>query len=1071
MAEACLQLLLDNLFSLIKEEVGLIMGVEQEMNKLSSNLTAIQAVLEDAQRQQLESKQIRDWLCKLNDLTYEIEDILDECATEISKLKHNKSSKSSPNFGLKKILYRRKIGRRMKQVTGKLDMIAAEREKFHLREMGIERKSNYAATRETSSILNESEHIFGRDEEKEEIVDILVNQMQDCEQLSVLPIIGVGGLGKTTLARMVFNDTKVEEHFDLKIWVCVSDDFDLKTLIKAMIESATCKGTCSDLTSLDALQCRLRELLNPKRFLLVLDDVWNDDQEKWCKLKNAVAFGSKGSTVVVTTRLKKVADIMGTLPAHHLSGLSDENCWLLFKDRAFGQEKEEHPNLEPIGKKIVKKCGGVPLAAKALGGLLRFKRTEKEWLHILESEIWNLPQEESLLLPALQLSYHHLPLELRRCFAYCAVFPKDSLIEKEEVIFLWMAHGYISSNGILEEEDIGNEIWNELVLRSLFQDVREDYYRGKTTFTMHDLVHDLAQSLMENKVPGVQGRHFNDHKSASKGKIRQVNLRNHRVAFPCSIRVEIDLSFCLMNLNGLRTLDASFRRIDNMPSAIGNLKHLRYLNLSWTGIRTLPNAICSLWNLKILKLNGCYDLVGLPEQTRFLRNLRHLLLEDCGELKEMPPKIGELSSLKTLSMFVVGSGKGASRLGELQFLNIGGKLEIRHLERLEKHEDAKMANLHEKENLGELILRWELEDETFGTEKILDEKVLQALEPHPNMKTIKIHGFRGRYFPQWSSLVNLVEFELVNCRNCLRLPELGKLPHLKIMYLRDVGVEYIIMEDEIIMEYGICSKLFPSLEQLKLNDLQNLKGFSKEKVTEISIFPRLQNLDIYRCCSSLILPQLPSLKELTGCRGNNLTSLGRPDLLTSLLIHDGDIPDEVLENLTSLESLYIDEKSDLESSDSRKRLTCLPHGWSPHLASLKELWIGNCQEFVELPEDIRYLKSLTEIWLHDLPKMVSLPESLKHIPSPFTLWLHGLPELTKILAVCSTCISELRIWSCPKLTSLPDTIKEMKHLKYLSIRGCPELERRCEKEKGEDWHKIAHIPTLTIGSTYWVNEE
>ncbi|XP_073143379.1 putative disease resistance protein RGA4 [Henckelia pumila] len=1030
MAEACVQLLLDNLISLIKEEVGLIMGVEQEMNKLSSNLTAIQAVLQDAELKQLESKQIRDWLCKLNDLTYEIEDILDECATEISKLKHNKSSKSSPNFGLKKILYRRKIGRRMKQVTGKLNLIVAEREKFHLREMGIERKSNYAATRETSSILNESEHIFGRDEEKEAIVDILVNQTKDCEQLCVLPIIGVGGLGKTTLARMVFNDTKVDEHFDMKIWVCVSDDFDLKTLIKAMIESATGKaGTCSDLTSLDALQCRLRELLNQKRFLLVLDDVWNDDQEKWGKLKNAVAFGSKGATIVVTTRLKKVTDIMGTLPAHHLAGLSEENCWLLFKDRAFGQEKEEHPNLEPIGKKIVQKCGGVPLAAKALGGLLRFKRTQKEWLHILESEIWNLPQEETLLLPALQLSYHHLPLELRRCFAYCAVFPKDSKIEKEKVIFLWMAHGYISSNGILEEEDIGNEIWNELVLRSMFQDVTEDY--TGTTFTMHDLVHDLAQSVMENKVPGVQ-RQFNDHKSATEGKIRQVNLGKNHVAFPCSIRVEIDLSYCLMNLNGLRTLDASNTRIDNIPSTIGNLKHLRHLNLSFNQIRTLPNAICSLWNLKILNLNSCYDLVGLPEQMRFLRNMRHLLLECCHKLNEMPPKIGELSSLKTLSLFVVGSGKGASRLGELQFLNIGGTLEIRHLERVEKHEDAKMANLHDKENLGELILRWE--DETFGTEKILDEKVLEALEPHPNIKTIQIDGFRGRYFPQWwrnSSLVNLVEFELVNCRNCLRLPQLGKLSHLKIMYLRDVGVEYIIMEDEIIMEYGISSKLFPSLERLRLDELQNLKGFSKEKVTEISIFPRLQNLDIYRCCSSLILPQLPSLKVLTGCRGNNLTSLGRPDLLTSLLIHDGDIPDEVLENLTSLESL----------------------------------WISNCQEFVELPEDIRYLKSLTEIWLHDLPKMVSLPESLKHLPSLFCLSLYKLPELTKILAVCSTCISELRIWSCPKLTSLPDTIKEMKHLKYLSIRGCPELERRCEKEKGEDWHKIAHIRKI------WVNKE
>ncbi|KAK4485089.1 hypothetical protein RD792_007697 [Penstemon davidsonii] len=352
MAEAFVQILVDNLSSLIQGEIGLIMGVDEEMNKLSSTLTTIQAVLEDAEEKQLESKPIRNWLCKLNDLTYEIDDILDECATEVSKSEHKINKKNR----LKKILYQYKIGRRMKEVTKKLDAVAAERTQYHLREMVVDRQSKVVPMRQTCSVLNESHPVFGRDEEKEKIVDILVNQMSECKELSVLPIIGMGSLGKTTLAQLVFNDERLADHFEIRLWVCVSDEFDIITLIKAILESESGNGSASELLHLDTLRRRLSELLNQKRYLLVLDDVWNEDQEKWSLLKSYLACGSSVASIVVTTRLKSVADIMSTFPAHHLAGLSEEDCWDLMKQRAFGQEEEEHPNLEAIGKQIVKKC-------------------------------------------------------------------------------------------------------------------------------------------------------------------------------------------------------------------------------------------------------------------------------------------------------------------------------------------------------------------------------------------------------------------------------------------------------------------------------------------------------------------------------------------------------------------------------------------------------------------------------------------------------------------------------------------------------------------------------------------
>ncbi|KAH0642844.1 hypothetical protein KY289_033818 [Solanum tuberosum] len=252
---------------------------------------------------------------------------------------------------------------------------------------------------------------------------------------------------------MIFNDQRVTEHFYPKIWICISDNFDEKRLIKAIVESIEGKSL-SDM-DLAPLQKKLQELLNGKRYFLVLDDVWNEDQQKWANLRAVLKVGASGAFVLTTTRLEKVGSIMGTLQPYELSNLSPEDCWLLFIQRAFGHQEEINPNLVAIGKEIVKKCGGVPLAAKTLGGILHFKREEREWEHVRDSPIWNLPQDESSIMPALRLSYHHLPLDLRQSFVYCAVFPKDTEMEKENLIAFWMAHGFLLSKGNLELEDVG----------------------------------------------------------------------------------------------------------------------------------------------------------------------------------------------------------------------------------------------------------------------------------------------------------------------------------------------------------------------------------------------------------------------------------------------------------------------------------------------------------------------------------------------------------------------------------------------------------------------------------------
>uniref|UniRef100_M1AJE5 Blight resistance protein T118 n=1 Tax=Solanum tuberosum TaxID=4113 RepID=M1AJE5_SOLTU len=357
-------------------------------------------------------------------------------------------------------------------------------------------------------------------------------------------------------------------------------------------------------------------------------------------------------------------------------------------------ETEINPNLVAIGKEIVKKSGGVPLAAKTLGGLLRFKREEREWEHMRDSEIWNLPQDEMSILPALRLSYHHLPLDLRQCFAYCAVFPKDTKMEKKKVISLWMAHGFLLLRRNLELEDVGNEAWNELYLRFFFQEIEVRY--GKTYFKMHDLIHDLATSL------------FSANTSSS--NIRQINVESY-THMMMSIGFSDMVSSCspplLQKFVSLRVLNLSYSKFEKLPSSIGDLVHLRYLYLSSNiEIRSLPKQLCKLQNLQTLDLQYCTSLCCLPKETSKLGSLRNLLLDGCQSMTCMPPRIGSLTCLKTLGQFVVGRKKGY-QLGELGSLNLYGSISISHLERVKNDKDAKEANLSAKGNLHSLSMKWD----------------------------------------------------------------------------------------------------------------------------------------------------------------------------------------------------------------------------------------------------------------------------------------------------------------------------------------------------------------------------
>ncbi|XP_058078510.1 putative disease resistance protein RGA3 [Magnolia sinica] len=711
-----LQLVIEKLASPILEKCGLLWGFHKEMENLRSRLSTIQAVLEDAEEQPVKTKALENWLGKLKDVVYDADDILDEFTIEAEAEPKVEAKRRKVQIGdfitkvCNPLVSRSNMADKIKEIGQRLDAIAKERSQFHLKE--VERVSDIRGREPTDSFVIESD-VYGREEDKRRVMELLISN-DNGEDVTVIPIVGMGGLGKTTLAQLAYNDERLAKHFDLRMWVCVSNNFSVSRVTKDIIESAT--GGCN-LQNMDQLQLRLRELLRGKKFLLVLDDVWEENPENWDRLKQFLREGVRGSKIIVTTRNDKVASFMGTLPPHHLTRLSDDDCWSLFKQQAFGHGRQEHPNFVMLGKEIVKKCGGVPLAAKALGSLMRFKTEEREWLFVKESDIWNLPKEENCILPALRLSYYHLPPHLKQCFAYCSIFPKDHIFVKKKLIQLWVAEGFIKSSDRKKQmEDVGVEYFNNLLWRSFFQDVQKNKDGNIVRCKMHDLVHDLACSLAENECSIVQVKNAVSIPNISRRLLLECGDNICALTDPEPSRRANHLRTLLLlgsqyfsishnvlvHFMFLRVLDLNRVNVTmDFLVSISRLKHLRYLVLSITHIRALPESICTLHHLQTLRLLNSDHLAELPRDMSKMTSLRHLEISQYDKLTHMPANMGQLKLLQTLPIFIVGKDSECG-IRELQGLNLGGELTIRNLENVMCAADAQEANLKDKLNLCDL---------------------------------------------------------------------------------------------------------------------------------------------------------------------------------------------------------------------------------------------------------------------------------------------------------------------------------------------------------------------------------
>ncbi|CAL4905524.1 unnamed protein product [Urochloa decumbens] len=742
---------------LLIKEFSSVAGMTKDLQELQDCVEEINVWLQTVGDKAIRNDRSSNWLKKLKDATYDAEDLMNEFHIEAEKHDVGVGVK---NFAVKYLwkepksfMFVRKTAQKTKAIKKILDAIVKQRSDYSTIANSMPVAHSVQYTSKTIGevplwpIVDETS-IFGRDQEKNRIISELL-ETNEQQGIKIVSVIGLGGSGKTTFAKLVYNDGDIiNKHFEILLWVHVSREFAVENLVEKLFEAITYDKPTH--FSTQRVSRTISDKLAGKKFLAVLDDVWTEDHVDWERFMVHLKCGAPGSCILLTARSKKVAEAVDSTYTYDLPFLSKEESWKVFK-QCFGiAMKALDPEFEQVRIEIVNKCGGVPLAVKVLAGVLRGMKGIEEWKSIRDSNLLDVEDDEHRVFACLWLSYFHLHNHLKPCFIHCSIFPGGYVINRHHLISQWIAHGLIPINQTQQPEDIGIGYFDSLLKVGFLQ--HQDQYRFRrqqVTCKMHDLVHDLTRQILQDEFvsgiattghikmcrylsltscPGVIDRKLFD-------KVRALYVSGRNLSFDKTMNKQ-----CCVRTIILKHIGA-----DSLPLFVSKFQHVAYLEIFNCNCEALPDGISHCWNLQAIHVIKCTRLANLPESIGKLKKLRTLELNNVGNVRSLPQSIGDCGNLQSLYLEECGIEDMPNSLGKMVKLGVLSIVRCLYLHRL-------------PESFGKLC----------------------------NLRTINLYFCGLQQLPQCIvSLSHLESIDLGYCYRLVELPEgIGNLKKLKVLNIK-----------------------------------------------------------------------------------------------------------------------------------------------------------------------------------------------------------------------------------------------------------------------------------------------
>ncbi|KAI3967753.1 hypothetical protein MKW92_053179 [Papaver armeniacum] len=886
MVDAVVSFAVEKLCDALIHETNFLLGVRDQVEELRDELRRMQCFLKDADaKQQQGDERVRNWVADIRNVAYDAEDVVDTFMLKIGA-----TPKSGGGFRslikrkalmVKNLVHLRRVGKEIQAIQAKLKAISASTVTYGIKELPDDKPSSYIAPLRNYYPHVQDEDVTGLEEHTN---TLLTELSKDEERLCVVSIVGVGGLGKTTLAKKIYKHDDVMRDFDCRAWCSISQQLNMRDVLLEIIKKFMNPNKDELSTSSDRnLVEKLYDYLQDKRYFIVVDDLWSS--EDWNILKPAFPDGKRGSKILLTTRNKEVASQADPWSLQlEPELLNEEKSWELLCKKAFPKTMRDtncYPaGLEKLGREMVGKCGGLPLAICALGGILSTKREDiKEWRYVHRDVASNI---NGGVMGILALSYNDLPVHLKPCFLYLGLFPEDFAIPRKKLIQLWIAEGFIphrkeDAQGTLEEAG-KRQYYGELIRRCMIQ--ADNTPEHVKTCRMHDLMRDLCLSKgKELDFLDIYNQRTDGTTSINDTSRR---LRRYAINLHDESRFGVDFDFnnsasalrTLLVQNShfnprvpltkyqhmklLRVLDLGYIDLHkNKIEIIFKLIHLRYLEIGglrfhpWDLLRQnkIPSSIGNLRNLQTLKLNG---EIMLPETIANLVQLRHL--ESTFRCKISGSfQIENLINLQTLNGVEAGKWirKGCFiKLSKLQNLSVTNtsrsQADVLIHEISNKSSSLSSSSDDQYQNPIRVLEIW--------CNDKFDSQIFDSLSCCHNLHQLVLHG-------RLDGGLNLQKYPPNLSKLILRWSKLEKDPMETLQYLPNLKLLDLWSAFE--GEEMVCStKGFPQLQDLRLISMHQLKKWTIDQ----GGMPCLKELELYDLKQLSMLPEglrfITTLKKL-----------------------------------------------------------------------------------------------------------------------------------------------------------------------------------------------------------------